>query len=809
MATLHLLPPYLPEDVQQAYRTLVRQVHPDVGGSIEEFLKIQRAYEQAQTYLEFRASRREWIAARVDRYQRTEQVLGRLRALGAEATVEAPDWLERSFGEFAQFMETIESIRLHNSPQGNDLIELLLMERPVFDGLRTLSLAGSKVSDAFARRLRVLGSLKHLDLRRTAVSNEVATLAEELQDLEICERLTRESWPKLSAIVVTPTRALVNDLFLRLERPVHDTGIRIGRKTADHSMSSERREQLLITTPESLESLLTFNRDVLADLRALVIDEIHLLDGSPRGDQLRCIINRLSAFLAHARPEDSGLYQRVALSATVSDPQRIASAYLGQSSSVISVPGQREIEATFKCVPGDDQARAHATIEACSEIEDVRKVLVFVNSRQQVDRGANYFKYGLFANFPIYGHHGSLSKHEREKVEEKFRSDNRAVCIATMTLEVGIDIGDIDLVVCIDPPFSLASFLQRIGRGCRRRNGKTRVLCMARNRVGQLVFEAYVQQSRQGVPPGPTAPMRRSVLIQQILAYLRQVKYHRRVVSQFLNVFESSAAPAIPSDVIQEVLADMESSNLLYQRDGVVVPAQDGWDFIESNRIYSNISPSQEATTLIDIDTGQSVAVVQSTSNKGVLVAGRSYDILPGSHGSQRHVRLGGQHDEPAKYGSSKLPYAFDVGASLRSHLGISRNQLVVIPLSGRIAVMTWLGSLFNSAIKRSLEMQGHRVSASSFALKFDSLDLAQVTNSLRNAVDRIDDVGMNAKFKPEQFVDMGPHVIRFGERSMQNARMDWMDKVFLSEWVEGISDVVWVDPDEPRAEDIVALAAS
>lgn len=184
MATLHLLPPYLPEDVQQAYRTLVRKVHPDVGGSIEEFLKIQRAYEQAQTYLEFRSSRREWIAARVDRYQRTEQVLERLRELGADATVEAPDWLERSFGEFAQFMETIEGIRLHNSPHGNELIELLLMERPVFDGLRTLSLTGSKVSDAFARRLRVLGSLKHLDLRRTAVSNEVATLAEELQDLE-------------------------------------------------------------------------------------------------------------------------------------------------------------------------------------------------------------------------------------------------------------------------------------------------------------------------------------------------------------------------------------------------------------------------------------------------------------------------------------------------------------------------------------------------------------------------------------------------------------------------------------------------
>ena len=91
---------------------------------------------------------------------------------------------------------------------------------------------------------------------------------------------------------------------------------------------------------------------------------------------------------------------------------------------------------------------------------DVSKVLVFVNSRKQVDTASGDFSYGRFDGFATYGHHGSLSKEEREDVESRFRSDARAICIATMTLEIGIDIGDVDLVICIDPPFSIPSFLR-------------------------------------------------------------------------------------------------------------------------------------------------------------------------------------------------------------------------------------------------------------------------------------------------------------------------------------------------------------
>ena len=109
----------------------------------------------------------------------------------------------------------------------------------------------------------------------------------------LCERLKAERWTGLSILLVTPTRALVNDLFHRLEKPCHDIGVALARKTGDHPLPEHSSEQFVITTPESLESLLTRNRERLARVRAIVMDEVHLLDGTPRGDQLRFILRRL------------------------------------------------------------------------------------------------------------------------------------------------------------------------------------------------------------------------------------------------------------------------------------------------------------------------------------------------------------------------------------------------------------------------------------------------------------------------------------------------------------------------------------
>ena len=225
----------------------------------------------------------------------------------------------------------------------------------------------------------------------------------------LCELIVSCRWQGLSTLLVTPTRALVNDLYHRLERAFLEMRVRLGRKTADHAMSGGVVEQFLITTPESLESLLTFRREVLTNVRAVVVDEIHLLDGTPRGDQLRLLLQRLSAYLHHHAGNAFAGLQLIAMSATVPDPRQMAIAYLGPDAQIISVAGQRALEASIIVADGSESVRAQAAVQAFESFADVHKVLVFVNSRKHVDEGAGHFQHGSFAHAPVFGHHGNLS----------------------------------------------------------------------------------------------------------------------------------------------------------------------------------------------------------------------------------------------------------------------------------------------------------------------------------------------------------------------------------------------------------------
>ena len=308
--------------------------------------------------------------------------------------------------------------------------------------------------------------------------------------------------------------------------------------------------------------MLTFRKHKLANVRAIVIDEIHLLDGTPRGDQLRLLLNRLRLFLDHHWSGTRSI-QIVAMSATLPDARRTADTYLGTSADIVSVSGQREIESKVIIAVGDDRAKAEAAVTASEAFPDVRKALVFMNSRKHVDASAQHFRFGRFAAASVHGHHGSLAKPERENAEARFKSDRFAVCVVTMTLEIGIDIGDVDLVICMDPPFSLSSFLQRIGRGCRRLQGKTRVLCVASNRARQLIFEGMIEQAKFGIPRGPNIPFRRSVLVQQTLAYLKQVKGNQRTTAQLQRTFTTEICPPITASCLGSVLPDMTAQGLL------------------------------------------------------------------------------------------------------------------------------------------------------------------------------------------------------------------------------------------------------
>lgn len=622
----------------------------------------------------------------------------------------------------------------------------------------------------------------------------------------VCERLIRYQWKGVSVLVITPTRALVNDLFSRLCRPLDHLRIKLGRKTAEYGISDESDDQVLITTPESVESLLSFRRGLLEKLQVIILDEIHLLDGSPRGDQLRALLSRIAVFRRHVGGQADEL-QIVAMSATVSNPRRLADTFLGTTSKIVKVSGQRDLESHVLLVPGTDQQRAEQAIQATDLFSDVHKILVFVNSRKQVDAGAGHLRVGRFAKCPIYGHHGSLSKSQREETEERFKADREAICVATMTLEVGIDIGDIDLVICMDPPFSLSSFLQRIGRGCRRLNGRTRVLGVARDNAGDVMFRAMIRQSGMQIPTGPVAPFRRSVLFQQILAYLQQAPSHRRVFKQFERVFASSNEPRITTEFLETVLDDMVQTGFLEKQGDVYTPASDGWEFIESNHIYGNIQATPLEVALIDVESGRVVARVAGLgdSSRGIRVAGRSFDIVPGGSAYEQRVRSGGDHGEGPRYHARTLPYAFDVGASLSNYFGFTVNELGITREGEICLVWTWLGKLLNSVLGASLRRRGFDVTESPFYIAM-KCDESRVIPLLREAVQEAEVNNPLSYLKPEQMVDLGPHLRHLTPAGQEKARQDWLDMDFLRVWIERVTAVQTISPASDLGKHLLSL---
>jgi hypothetical protein len=183
MATLGLSPPYALEDVKQAYRDKARATHPDRGGSAAAFQAVQEAFERAQAYLEFRADRRAWIAAKMNRYAAVQRAVERLRRLGATVEVGAPRWLEQSFGDFAQLAETVSAVQLVDSPRGDELIAALVEHQGSLRELRRLELPGCQTTDDAALRLAAFQQLTTVDLSRTPATRRVAALVDEIESL--------------------------------------------------------------------------------------------------------------------------------------------------------------------------------------------------------------------------------------------------------------------------------------------------------------------------------------------------------------------------------------------------------------------------------------------------------------------------------------------------------------------------------------------------------------------------------------------------------------------------------------------------
>ncbi|MEM1909266.1 MAG: DEAD/DEAH box helicase [Thermofilaceae archaeon] len=303
--------------------------------------------------------------------------------------------------------------------------------------------------------------------------------------LEDKERAEREGkgWPRgVHVLYITPLRALCSDIAARLERYVRAVLPFYCCADAWHSDVEEAKKRqmeenpptVLVTTPESLESILDRVRNInlhLKNLKCVIIDEVHELVDSKRGHQLLILLERLKYSLGIGR------LQRVLISATVADPARIARMFGGSDGpvEVICYPRVRRMRVSVVFRPSADEVEA---ARALSDFVGREKSLVFVNTRAEAEQiHAGLEKLGI-GDFGV--HHGSLSPKVRQEVESKFRGSGLRAIVCTRTLELGIDIGSVGKVVQVGSPSLPEALAQRLGRSAHKPGEEARgvVLCL-------------------------------------------------------------------------------------------------------------------------------------------------------------------------------------------------------------------------------------------------------------------------------------------------------------------------------------------
>jgi len=329
----------------------------------------------------------------------------------------------------------------------------------------------------------------------------------------------------LHTLYISPLKALAADIKRNLRTPVDEMGlsIRIEDRTGDTPASRKKRQRadpphILLTTPESLALLISYEDAprMFAGLKRVVVDEIHALAESKRGDQLMLALARLQTLCPDLR--------RVGLSATVEDPAAIAG-LLARHPDMCEIlqadPGPDpdiSMLQTTELPPWSGGGAAYAIPAVLEKIRQHRTTLIFHNTRAQAEI---FFRNLWLANedgLPIGIHHGSLDRQQRERVEAAMvRGDLRAI-VCTGSLDLGIDWGDVDLVVQIGAPKNVKRLVQRIGRANHRYNTPSKALLVPANRFEVVecvaALEAVRAHDLDGEPRGPGP---RDVLCQHIL----------------------------------------------------------------------------------------------------------------------------------------------------------------------------------------------------------------------------------------------------------------------------------------------------
>jgi ATP-dependent Lhr-like helicase len=357
---------------------------------------------------------------------------------------------------------------------------------------------------------RAMAGRSSLLIAPTGAGKTLAGFLPSLVELaEIAPRPQRAH--KLHTLYISPLKALAGDVLRNLTTPCAEMGLqlRIETRTGDTPPSKRQRQRanppdILLTTPEQLCLLIASAHAhvFFADLRAVIIDEIHALAATKRGDLTALALARLQTW--------APTHRRIGLSATVADPAALAD-WLAptQNDIVVTAPGGAEpivdVLDSGERIPWAGHTGRHAMGEVYEAIKAHKTTLVFVNTRAQAELTFQELWRLNEDTLPIALHHGSLDVAQRKRVESAMGVGALRAVVCTSTLDLGIDWGDVDLVIQMGAPKGSARLMQRIGRANHRWDEASRALLVPTNRFEVLECRAAKDAVGEGALDGSPA----------------------------------------------------------------------------------------------------------------------------------------------------------------------------------------------------------------------------------------------------------------------------------------------------------------
>ena len=315
-----------------------------------------------------------------------------------------------------------------------------------------------------------------------------------LIELKDKARASNSGIPALHTLYISPLKALAVDVQRNLMVPVSEMGlpIRIESRTGDtpsHVRQKQRRTppDILLTTPEQLALFIASDhaREFFADLRCVIIDEVHAIAASKRGDLLSLGLAALSKWAPNCR--------FIGLSATVKEPEALAR-WLAPNARILHAEGgvsaDVDILISRERIPWSGHSGRFAIPEVYEAINTAHMALVFVNTRAQAEILFQELWNINELNLPIALHHGSLAREQRVKVEAAMAAGRLKAVVCTSTLDLGIDWGEVDLVIQMGAPKGAARLVQRIGRANHRMDEASKAVLVPTNRFEVLECRA-------------------------------------------------------------------------------------------------------------------------------------------------------------------------------------------------------------------------------------------------------------------------------------------------------------------------------